>query len=521
MSSLERVVSALRRSEARSRAVPYLLHGTLGAAIWVAALQLVARITPVETRLELAWLGIPTIFGAAAVAWMVRRPRPDTLMRRADARLGLHERLATAWERRGANGMMDGLLREDALQHADHDRLKRAFPIRVSRREATVLAVVVLAALAMAVLPNPMDQVLAQRRADHASQARAASAIRDAQNKIAASATPAPVDPKVQKILTDARQKIAQAPDPRQALEAIAPAEQQLQQLSDPQTPARSGTAQNLAGSLSATTAGKAAGQALTSSPSRGAQALRDLASQLKNLTPEQQAQLAKALADAAQHGQDPTMAASLRRASAALSSGDVAAAAGALSDVAGQLDSLQDQQSNDQAIAAAINGLEAARQGLAAQADRDAAGSGGSGATAATSPAASAAAGNGNGNGNGNGSGNGNGNGNGTGSGSGSGNGNGTSGSGNGTGSGTGPGSGAKPGERLYVPGQPLPGQVVNDPAPLGPGQDVPLTPYTQVVQAYGQAALDATNESLIPGSERDLVREYFSRLGESASSP
>lgn len=511
MSSLETVVGALRRSEARSRAVPYLMHGALGAAIWVAAVQLVARITPVETRLELAWLGIPAIFAAAAVAWMMRRPRRDTLMQRADIRLSLHERLSTAWERRDANGVMDGLLREDALQHADRARLKRAFPIRVSGREATALAVVVLAALAMAVLPNPMDQVLAQRQADHASQAKAASAIRDVQSKIAASATAAPVDPKVQKILSDAQQRIAQAPDPRQALEAITPAEQQLQQLSDPQTPARSGTAQNLAGSLSATTAGKAAAQALTSSPSKGAQALRDLASQLKSLTPEQQAQLAKALADAAQHAQDPTMAALLQRASAALSSGDVAAAAGTLSDVAGQLDSLQDQQSNDQAIAAAINGLEAARQGLAAQADRDAAGSGGSGAAAATSPAASAAAGNGNGSGNGTG----------TGSGSGSGNGNGTSGSGNGTGSGTGPGSGAKPGERLYVPGQPLPGQVVNDPAPLGPGQDVPLTPYTQVVQAYQQAALDATNESLIPGSERDLVREYFSRLGESASSP
>jgi len=68
-------------------------------------------------------------------------------------------------------------------------------------------------------------------------------------------------------------------------------------------------------------------------------------------------------------------------------------------------------------------------------------------------------------------------------------------------------------------VPGQPIPGQVVNDPTPLGPGQDVPLTPYTQVVQAYQQAALDATNQSLIPGSERDLVREYFSRLGESTA--
>ena len=60
------------------------------------------------------------------------------------------------------------------------------------------------------------------------------------------------------------------------------------------------------------------------------------------------------------------------------------------------------------------------------------------------------------------------------------------------------------------------MPGQSENDPTPLGPGQDVPLSPYTQVIEAYQQAALDATDQSLIPGSERDLVREYFSQLGE-----
>ena len=75
---------------------------------------------------------------------------------------------------------------------------------------------------------------------------------------------------------------------------------------------------------------------------------------------------------------------------------------------------------------------------------------------------------------------------------------------------------------ERVYVPGQPVPGQSQNDPTPLGPGQDVPTSPYGQVIQAYQQAALDATDQSLIPGSERDLVRQYFSQLGEqSAAGP
>jgi hypothetical protein len=501
MSSLEAVVTALRRSDARSSIPPFLMHAMLGAAAWTGVVLLVTRLVPFEPRVQLAAVGIPVMLVVAATAWIVSRPGPDTLMRRADQGLGLKERLSTAWERRASSGLMDDLLRLDALEHASGYRLARAFPIRLNRREGGVLAILAVAALLLAVLPNPMDQLLAQRRADAASQARAATAVQDVQNKIAASTAPA--DPKVQKILTDTQKQIRQAPDPRQALQAISPAEQQLQQLSDPQTPARTSTAQNLANSLSATKAGKAAGQALTASPAKGAQALRDLAAQLQSLSPQERAQLAQALATAAQHAQDPTMAASLQSASSALSSGDFASAAAALTDLAGQLDSLQAQQNTDQQVASAINSLEIARQELAAQADRDAAGAGAANASTGASPGASGGAGNGNGNTSGNG------NGNGTGS-------RGTGGTGA-SGSGSGSGQGAKPSEKLFVPGQPVPGQFENDPTPLGPGQNVPLTPYTQVVQAYRQAALDATVQSLIPGSERDLVREYFSTLGGS----
>jgi chemotaxis protein histidine kinase CheA len=483
----------------------YLVHAALGAAIWFATVQAAARVAPVERRIQLAALGIPVVLAAVALAWIATRPRSDVLMQLADVHLGLKERLSTAWERRAADGVMDDLLRQDALQHARRDRLVRAFPIRISRREAGAVVILAAAALALAVLPNPMDRLLSQAQADRASQAKAASTIHDVQKKIAAATKTAPVDPKVQKILTDTAKQIQDAKDPRQALEAISPAEQQLRQLSDPQTPARTSSTQNLAGALSTTNAGKAASVALSSSPSQGAQAVRNLAAQLPSLSPEERAQLAKALASAAQSAKDPAMAASLQRASDALSSGDLATASAALNDLAGQLDSLQDQQNNDQQIASAINGLEEARQALAEQADRDAAGSP---TSAGASPAASAspagAGGNGNANGSGTGSGSGNGNGNGGSSGTGS------------SGSGSGTGTAAKSSEKLYVPGQPVPGQQENDPTPLGPGQDVPLTPYTQVIQSYQQAALDATDQSLIPGSERDLVREYFARLGE-----
>ena len=151
-----------------------------------------------------------------------------------------------------------------------------------------------------------------------------------------------------------------------------------IQKLTDPGTPALQSSAQNLANALSGTSAGRSAAQAISSSPAKGAQSVRDLASQLQSLSPKDREELARALAKASQQAQNSQMRDSLSKASSSLQNGDAASAAQALDDVASQLDSLQEQESTDQAVAAAINGLEAARQELAAQADRDANGQGG-----------------------------------------------------------------------------------------------------------------------------------------------
>jgi hypothetical protein len=528
MNSLDAIIRELRRAAAGARAARYAVHGLVAAAAWVALVLLIARLTPFERRATVAVVGIPVALAVAAIAWLLRRPSAAILMRLADVRLGLKERLSTAWERRTEAGALDDVQRRDALQHAARTRLAAAFPLRVNRGEASLVAVLAIFALALALLPNPMDQVLAQRQADRTSQARAAKAVQDAAKNVADRAKPTPVDPQVQKILQDAQAKIRQADSPRKALESITPAEQQLQRLTDPGTPALSSSAQNLANALSGTAAGNSAAQAISTSPAKGAQSVRDLASQLQNMSPKDREELAKALAKAAQQAQNSQMRDSLSKASSSLQNGDASSAGQALNDVASQLDSLQQQQNTDQAVASAINGLEAARQELATQADRDAKGQGGqpnasASPGAGTSPGAGASpgasgsgTGNGNGNGNGNATGNGTGTGTGTGTGSGTGNGSGGTGGTGSNGSGTGSGSGASSTERVYVPGQPVPGQSENDPTPLGPGQDVPLSPYSQVIQAYQQAALDATNQSLIPGSERDLVRQYFSQLGE-----
>ena len=522
MTSLEAIIRELGRAAARARGARYAVHALVAALAWIALVLGIARLTPFEGRALVAAVGIPIVLVIALLAWLIRRPTATVLMRLADFRLGLKERLSTAWERRSESGPMDAIQLRDALSQAAGTRLARAFPVRVSRGEASVVAVLAIFSLALALLPNPMDQVLAQRQADRLSQARAAKAVQAAQKKIADSPKPTPVDPQVQKLLQDAAAKIREADSPRKALESITPAEQQLQKLTDPGTPALSSSAQNLANALSATAAGKSAAQAISSSPAQGAQSVRDLASQLQNLSPKDRDELAKALAKAAQQAQNSQMRDSLNKASSSLKSGDTSAAAQSLNDVASQLDSLQQQENTDQAVASAINGLEAARQELAAQADRDATGQGAqANAGASASPGASPGAG-ASGNGNGNGNGTGTGTGTGTGPGTGTGSGNGGTGANGGNGSGTGSGSGVRSTERVYVPGQPVPGQSQNDPTPLGPGQDVPLNPYSQVIQAYQQAALDATDQSLIPGSERDLVRQYFSQLGEqSAAGP
>ncbi|HVH61976.1 MAG TPA: hypothetical protein VNA65_00080 [Candidatus Dormibacteraeota bacterium] len=515
MTTLESVVGTLRRSSARSSAARYAVHAFFAGAAWVLLVVIAARLTPLEQWVRVAEYGIPVAFALAAAMWIAGRPSPMKLMRNADLRLGLNERLSTAWERRTADGPLDASLQRDALAHAARARLSSAYPLAVRRRELLLTGAIAVAAAALILLPNPMSAVIAQRHADQTAQRHAAATISTTQKKLAAKPSPPPVDPKVQQILQDTETKVAGAPNPRQALQSITPAEQQLLQLSDPQTPARASTASNLAASLSTTAAGQNASQALNASPAKGAQSIRQLASQLQSLTPEQRAEIAKALANAAQHAQDPQMASTLQQASSALARGDLSAASQSLNSLAGQLESLQQQENSDQEIASAINGLEAARQQLASQADRDAGGSQSTSAGGTSGAGASPSSGPGNGSGN-SGSGNNQGTGTGTGNGSGAGNG-GTGGVGN-SGSGAGSGQGAAGTERVYVPGQPLPSESESDPTPLGPGQDVPMTPLTQVIQQYQQAALDVTGQSLIPGSERDLIRQYFSSLGETA---
>src|SRR6266513_982313 len=133
MSSLDSILRELRKAAARARAARYAVHGLVAAAAWVAAVLIVGRLTPVERPAEVAAVGIPIALAIAAFAWLLRRPNAAVLMRIADLRLGLRERLSTAWERRSQAAPMDDIQRRDALQHASGARLATAFPVRFNR----------------------------------------------------------------------------------------------------------------------------------------------------------------------------------------------------------------------------------------------------------------------------------------------------------------------------------------------------------------------------------------------------
>src|SRR5260370_12343929 len=137
MNALEAIIRDLRKAAACARAARYAVHALVASLVWVALVLVIARLTPFERRALVAAVGIPVALAIALIAWLLRRPSTSILMRLADFRLGLKERLSTAWERRNESGPMDSLPRRDALGPAPRAPLPNPFPGAVNRGEAS------------------------------------------------------------------------------------------------------------------------------------------------------------------------------------------------------------------------------------------------------------------------------------------------------------------------------------------------------------------------------------------------
>lgn len=529
----------------------------LQRGLWLAALaalliQLAGRAWPIE-RLA-AWSGLPF------AAWLIATVgyalfRPVSLMRaarRVDAELSLRERLSSALAfqqtlpalapadaqvapssaEQAAFQRLALRQRQDALRTAAAIQPGQAFPLDWLPRPLLAAAALLALAAAAAYLPNPMDAVLAEREAVRQEAARQAERIEDLTRQIEAGGGLAPQQQ--EELLRQLRalaEKLRQNQgNLEQAMADLSNLEKALQERQAPNALAQQANLNALAEQLSKLA--QKPRDPNQSAAAAAAQALADLAAQLPQMTPEQRQQAAEQLAQmAAQTAQtgDAALAQSLSAMAAALAAaaqqGDAsqAAAQAAAQAAQGDLQQAQARLSDQQALQQALQQLQAGRQQMAQAAARSA-------AQAAGQPGQGQQPGQGNQPGQGQGQGQ-------------------AAGGGGGSNASTLPPntSGGRPNvhpqghaaqaapgalpqvyapfqrpqasasQQLFVPGQDTgPGETTTSQGQSNlPGSANPaLVPYNQVFGSYYNAAIQSLQQSYVPDTLQDYVKEYFTQL-------
>ena len=568
---LAEVLAPLRRRALGDSAVHWAL---LAATSWAAAVCLLlawSKLRPTaDVPLIAAGLGAVAVV-AGAFAWALDRPGIVEVARRADARLELSERLASALFFAGSPGDMAARLRADAAGAASRYKPARAFPLGRHARLVAMALAVILAAAILAFTPNPQASALARQAADRAATARARQVVASARAQLGHPSTQN--GRQVAAALQRALSQLDKAGTPLSALIALSNLSRQLAGLDS-----SAGEVGEAAGSAAGDALAGAPGlQDLASDLSNGnlqaaATGLGTLAARLSELSPAQRKALAASLSRAAAAARAASGAGAgassggshgagfpggLAQASRALAEGEVGAAGRALRAAAGgaaasaSAVSLQQQLAADQAAVAnaearvaqqaqadmGSNSTAPGRQGAgpgarSANGDNKGALGGAGTASGGLAPAGAGSAGAGSA-----GAGSGGPGASGQGSGGGSGSGSGGAGAGGGSGSSSGPGGGGPGGEggpgradsghgttktgpaisssgQVFIAGQPgKSDQLIG--AQLGNGAPLKTTPYQKVLPAFAKTALQGLGPQVISPGDRDLVRNYFSSLG------
>jgi len=527
--------------------------------LWIACLagvliQIAGRIQPLER--PWLWTLVPLVAWALIVLG-ISLFSSLPLMRvalRVDAELGLKERLATAltlgdWKGGGLEGRKASsmipifqssnlpafqsslitLQREDALTSVRAIDPRQAFPLRWLPRPLGLAAILAGMTIALALLPNPMDAVLAERAAVAQALEEQAEQTEKLREEIenAQKLTPEGREELLRQLAELAQQLRANPGDREEALADLSKMEQALRQELDANSDARQAALEGLAAQLQAL-AGEETGE--TTDLSDAAEALEELTQQLAEMDAAERNSLARSLAGAAARAAqagDTSLAQALAELAQGIQSGDseaAAHAAQAMSETLAQAErELADQAAIRRVLAELQDGRQAIAQAGQSQALAQSQGqtqSQGQGLGQSQSP----------------------------GQGQGQSPGGGQPGGGGGTqadtlppGSSTGradrpqgaglPGSVGELDQQVYVPWERrqasgdelfIPGQETGqgetevrdqtDPLPGTPGQA--LVPYYEVYHEYLDTANQTIERSYVPSGLRDYVREYFSRL-------
>ncbi|MFO7624108.1 MAG: hypothetical protein R6V73_07135 [Anaerolineales bacterium] len=525
-----------------------LVQRTAWAPILAALLiHLIGRLLPVQNLI--VWMLIPLpVWLLGLLSFSLLRPMPHlAIARRLDHELGLRERLGTAYLLEAAfagkskqstpqpqfPAELVKLQRQDALFKAHDINPRHDLPFIWQKRPLLVSAGLALCLALLVFLPNPMDEVIAQRAAIAQAAEEQADAIDQLREEIAESDQLSPeLQEQLLRRLAELAEQLRNNPgDLAEALADLSRVEEALRAQLDPQAALRQATLEALAAQLQTLAQTESRPAADTSATTEALNQLAEMMAQMDQAQREELAQtLAQMAARASQTG-DSSLAQALASLAGAAQTGDSQAASQAASQ-AGQAFSRAQSQFSDQAsLQQTLSRLQDSRQAL---------GQAGQGRSVAQAS--------GQGQGSGEGDGNGDGDGEGDGSGQGQGQGQGQPGGGGGTTADTLPpatssGAAGRPqgdgqagsvtdvgeqvyapwerrpnsGEQVFIPGQDTDQgdtQVRERTDPLPGAANPALMPYYDVYYTYIEAANQVIEQSYIPSGLKDYVREYFSNL-------
>lgn len=351
--------------------------------LWVACLgavliQLAGRVWPVE-RLWLWTLVPPAAWPLIVIGISRLRSFPSMrVARRVDAELGLKERLATALALEGGEvgrlGAWMGqpsllaLQRQDALAVAQAVDPARAFGLHWLRRPLLLALALAAATASLALLPSPMDAVLAERAVVSQAaeeQAEQIEALREEIEK-AQELTPEAREELLRQLAEAAQQLRANPGDREEALADLSKVEEALRRRLDPNAAARQAAMRALAAQLHALAKAEANEQGDASGT---AEALGKLAQLLAEMSDAERAALARSLArmaaQAAQVG-DGDLAQALASLAQAAQSGEGETMAQAAQAAAEAIRQVEGELADQVALGRAVSQLSAGRQAIA-----------------------------------------------------------------------------------------------------------------------------------------------------------
>ncbi len=305
-----------------------------GATVGLSLASLVLAVGWVLPWPESALRPVALPLAAAIVAAaLLAGLRPARTVRRAaalDVRLGLDDRLATAWVNRHATEPMALLQREEALARLAERSPGKELPLGWRQRELANLAGVATIAAVLLLVPSPMEAVLQRQAREQVAVQAAAERVAALRQEVATTTSLTPEQGRrVDELLEQAQVDLAQAANAREAAAILARAEQAVGQLGDPSAEAHQGALAAMSETLDQEPLARPLARALqgADAPATDA-ALRALADPSQQPAPQQRQALARALQRAANVGRsDARSAGALQEAAHALSAGEPAGA--------------------------------------------------------------------------------------------------------------------------------------------------------------------------------------------------